>query len=133
MTITIVVPCYNEQEVLPWSIAQLLSLTDRLRHDTGDEARLMFVDDGSTDSTWDIIAQAAAKHDGISGLKLAHNVGHQNALWAGIEQTYRECDATVSIDADLQDDSLAIIDMARHYGWLLIRHAAKADIDGGSK
>ena len=114
MTITIVVPCYNEQEVLPWSIAQLLSLTDRLRHDTGDEARLMFVDDGSTDSTWDIIAQAAAKHDGISGLKLAHNVGHQNALWAGIEQTYRECDATVSIDADLQDDSLAIIDMARH-------------------
>lgn len=114
MTITIVVPCYNEQEVLPWSIAQLLSLTDRLRHDTGDEARLMFVDDGSTDSTWDIIAQAAAKHDGISGLKLAHNVGHQNALWAGIEQTYQECDATVSIDADLQDDSLAIIDMARH-------------------
>lgn len=114
MTITIVVPCYNEQEVLPWSIAQLLSLTDRLRHDTGDEARLMFVDDGSADSTWDIIAQAAAKHDGISGLKLAHNVGHQNALWAGIEQTYQECDATVSIDADLQDDSLAIIDMARH-------------------
>lgn len=114
MTITIVVPCYNEQEVLPWSIAQLLSLTDRLRHDTGNEARLMFVDDGSTDSTWDIIAQAAAKHDGISGLKLAHNVGHQNALWAGIEQTYQECDATVSIDADLQDDSLAIIDMARH-------------------
>lgn len=114
MTITIVVPCYNEQEVLPWSIAQLLSLTDRLRHDTGDEARLMFVDDGSTDSTWDIIAQAAAKHDGISGLKLAHNVGHQNALWAGIEQTYQECDATVSIDADLQDDPLAIIDMARH-------------------
>lgn len=114
MTITIVVPCYNEQEVLPWSIAQLLSLTDRLRHDTGDEARLMFVDDGSTDSTWDIIAQTAAKHDGISGLKLAHNVGHQNALWAGIEQTYQKCDATVSIDADLQDDSLAIIDMARH-------------------
>ncbi len=114
MTITIVVPCYNEQEVLPWSIAQLLSLTDRLRHDTGNEARLMFVDDGSTDSTWDIIAQAAAKHDGISGLKLAHNVGHQNALWAGIEQTYQECDATVSIDADLQDDPLAIIDMARH-------------------
>lgn len=114
MTITIVVPCYNEQEVLPWSIAQLLSLTDRLRHDTGDEARLMFVDDGSADSTWDIIAQAAAKHDGISGLKLAHNVGHQNALWAGIEQTYQECDATVSIDADLQDDPLAIIDMARH-------------------
>ena len=114
MTITIVVPCYNEQEVLPWSIAQLLSLTDRLRHDTGDEARLMFVDDGSTDSTWDIIAQAAAKHDGISGLKLAHNVGHQNALWGGRQQTDRECDATVSIDADLQDDSLAIIDMARH-------------------
>lgn len=114
MTITIVVPCYNEQEVLPWSIAQLLSLTDRLRHDTGNEVRLMFVDDGSTDSTWDIIAQAAAKHDGISGLKLAHNVGHQNALWAGIEQTYQECDATVSIDADLQDDPLAIIDMARH-------------------
>lgn len=113
MTITIVVPCYNEQEVLPWSIAQLMSLTDRLRHDTGDEARLMLVDDGSTDSTWDIIAQAAAKHDGISGLKLAHNVGHQNALWAGIEQTYQECDATVSIDADLQDDPTAITDMAR--------------------
>ena len=110
----IIIPCYNEQEVLPWSLGKLLDLTVRLKAETGTEARLLLVDDGSRDDTWHIISQASAEHPGtVAGLKLAHNAGHQNALWAGMEQALGKCDAMVSIDADLQDDENAIISMMR--------------------
>lgn len=113
MKIFIIVPCYNEEEVLPSTTGRLLSLVGRLREETGAEAQILYVDDGSSDSTWHQIGLTAAKHPCVSGLRLAHNAGHQNALWAGIEACADLCDAAVSIDADLQDDELSIIDMTR--------------------
>ncbi|MGM9705464.1 MAG: glycosyltransferase family 2 protein [Prevotella sp.] len=112
MRINIIVPCYNEEEVLPWAVERLMALVGRLRSELGDEARLVFVDDGSTDCTWSLISGFAEKYEAVAGLKLAHNVGHQNALWAGLEQSVDRCDAAVSIDADLQDDENTILDMA---------------------
>ena len=73
----------------------------------------MLVDDGSSDKTWPLICQLTEKFANISGIRLSHNVGHQRALWAGLEQTVDQCDAAVSIDADLQDDERAIIDMVK--------------------
>lgn len=113
MKLYIVIPCYNEEEVLPWSLERLTALVTRLRDELSVEARLLLVDDGSRDRTWQLISDAADRHPEVAGLKLAHNVGHQNALWAGLEQTVDKCDATVSIDADLQDDESAIVDMTR--------------------
>ena len=113
LTLYIIIPCYNEEEVLPWSLGKLLTLVGRLKAEVSTTARLLFVDDGSRDRTWQLISEAAREHRCVSGLKLAHNVGHQNALWAGMEQAAHRCDAIVSIDADLQDDETAIIDMAR--------------------
>lgn len=113
MKLYIVIPCYNEEEVLPWSLERLTALITRLRDELSVEARLLLVDDGSRDRTWQLISAASDRHPEVSGLKLAHNVGHQNALWAGLEQAVDKCDATVSIDADLQDDESAIVDMAR--------------------
>lgn len=113
MKLTIVVPCFNEQEVLPMTVERLLQLCERIKTELQDEARVLFVDDGSRDETWSLISRYCSEHAAISGLKLSHNVGHQNALWAGLEQTVDLCDATVSIDADLQDDECAIIDMLR--------------------
>ena len=112
MKLYIVIPCYNEEEVLPWSLERLTALITRLRDELSVEARLLLVDDGSRDRTWQLISDAADRHPEVAGLKLAHNVGHQNALWAGLEQAVDRCDATVSIDADLQDDESAIVDMA---------------------
>ena len=113
MKLYIVIPCYNEEEVLPWSLERLTALITRRRDELSVEARLLLVDDGSRDRTWQLISDAADRHPEVAGLKLAHNVGHQNALWAGLEQAVDKCDATVSIDADLQDDESAIVDMAR--------------------
>ena len=113
MKLYIVIPCYNEEEVLPWSLERLTALITRLRDELSVEARLLLGDDGSRDRTWQLISDAADRHPEVAGLKLAHNVGHQNALWAGLEQAVDKCDATVSIDADLQDDESAIVDMAR--------------------
>ena len=113
MKLYIVIPCYNEEEVLPWSLERLTALITRLRDELSVEARLLLVDDGSRDRTWQLISDAADRHPEVAGLKLAHNVGHQNALWAGLEQAVDKCDATGSIDADLQDDESAIVDMAR--------------------
>ena len=84
MKLYIVIPCYNEEEVLPWSLERLTALITRLRDELSVEARLLLVDDGSRDRTWQLISDAADRHPEVSGLKLAHNVGHQNALWAGL-------------------------------------------------
>lgn len=109
--IYIVIPCYNEEEVLHETTQQLLSLLPRL----GEESRLLFVDDGSCDQTWSIICQQSHEHPEVLGLKLAHNVGHQHALWAGMEAAAEHADAIVSIDADLQDDTEVIVRMAQDY------------------
>lgn len=113
MRLTIVIPCYNEQEVLPWTLDKMAVLVDRLKKETDTDARLLLVDDGSKDTTWQIISENAKKTPYVCGLKLSHNEGHQNALWAGMQESVATSDAIVSIDADLQDDETAIIDMAR--------------------
>ena len=115
MILYIIVPCYNEEEVFPWSLNKLLTLTGRLKAETDTDARLLFVDDGSRDRTWQLISEAAEANKEVAGLKLAHNVGHQNALWAGMEQALPLCDAAVSIDADLQDNPDTILSMTEQW------------------
>lgn len=112
MKLLIVVPCYNEEAVLPETTYRLLSVLRHLEEEgKTDEARLLYVDDGSRDRTWEIIESLALQHKKVSGLRLAHNRGHQHALWAGLEYAAEHCDAAVSIDADLQDDVNAIAEM----------------------
>lgn len=113
MKINIVIPCYNEQEVLTKTLNVLGDLCDRIKHETYTDVELLLIDDGSKDDTWQIITEAALKHSYVHGLRLSHNRGHQNALWAGMEISADHCDAMVSIDADLQDDENTILDMVR--------------------
>ena len=113
MNIYIVIPCYNEEEVLPRTMDRLQTMMAQLHRQTGEEAHILLVDDGSRDNTWNLISGYAKQNSQVAGLKLSHNEGHQNALWAGMEQVADHCDAMVSIDADLQDDEYAIIDMVK--------------------
>lgn len=113
MNLTIVIPCYNEEQVLPWTLGKLATLIDRLKTEASADARLLLVDDGSRDRTWEIISEAAKAHCYVSGIRLSHNEGHQGALWAGMQESVATSDAVASIDADLQDDETAMIDMAR--------------------
>jgi glycosyltransferase involved in cell wall biosynthesis len=104
--LTIVVPCYNEEEVLPETIHQLLNLLEQLVKEklVSEQSKLLFVDDGSKDETWPIIYKASLRHPAVTGLKLSRNVGHQNALLAGLFAAKTASDCIISIDADLQDD-----------------------------
>ncbi len=113
MKLCIIVPCYNEEEILLWSVEKLQTLAKRLKAETNTEATLLLVNDGSSDRTWPLIEQCCTRYDNVAGLKLSHNEGHQNALWAGLEQCVDKFDASVSIDADLQDDENAILEMAQ--------------------
>lgn len=113
MNLTIVIPCYNEEQVLPWTLGKLATLIDRLKTEASTDARLLLVDDGSRDRTWEIISEAAKANCHVSGIRLSHNEGHQGALWAGMQESVATSDAVASIDADLQDDETAMIDMAR--------------------
>lgn len=113
MKLTIVIPCYNEEQVLPWTLDKLTTLIGRLKTEASTDARLLLVDDGSHDRTWEIISEAAKAHCYVSGIRLSHNEGHQSALWAGMQESVATSDAVASIDADLQDDETAMIDMAR--------------------
>ena len=103
--IYIVIPCYNEQEVLHETTRQLSAMLTA----TSEPTKVLYVDDGSRDTTWDIIRNLSEQYDSVEGVRLAHNVGHQQALWAGMEQALQlGAEAVVSIDADLQDD-IAVI------------------------
>lgn len=112
----IVVPCYNEEAVLEETTSRLTALCRRLRAEGAvDEAGIVYVDDGSRDRTWSLIGQFSAAFPEVGGLKLAHNVGHQQALWAGLAYAAHRADAAVSIDADLQDDVEAIAEMVARW------------------
>ena len=113
----IVVPCYNEEEVLQETTRQLSTVLSSMEQEgTITEGKLLYVDDGSRDATWHIIEQLSTENPRVMGLKLAHNVGHQQALWAGLEWAANApCDAIVSIDADLQDDVQAIVEMTERF------------------
>lgn len=103
--LTIVIPCYNEQEVIQESFDRLSELSANVEKQKGYHTRLLFVDDGSTDATWQIIERLNKEHHRlVSGVKLAANVGHQQALMAGLEHAVADSDVVLSIDADLQDD-----------------------------
>ncbi len=116
MKLTIVVPCYNEEAVLGETTGRLLDVCRTLEaDDSRTETAILYVDDGSRDKTWEIIEQLAAEESRIGGLKLAHNAGHQNALWAGLELAAQTADAVISIDADLQDDVNVIPEMAKRF------------------
>lgn len=113
----IVVPCYNEQEVLPLTTQrlqeQLKSMIDTQL--VGEESRILYVNDGSTDSTWQLIEEHTRQHKDVCGVKLAGNVGHQNALMAGLEAACERADVIISIDADLQDDVKVMTEMVEKY------------------
>ncbi|MBQ1737206.1 MAG: glycosyltransferase family 2 protein [Muribaculaceae bacterium] len=115
--LAIVVPCYNEEEVLPQTNQQLRGLLDTMMRDglVGQGSYLLYVDDGSRDRTWMIIEGYSNSDAHVRGLKLAGNVGHQNALMAGLETARQDADIIVSIDADLQDDIKAIPEMVKKY------------------
>lgn len=116
--LAIVVPCYNEEEVLPLSAPVLLNALQNMV-DKGRVARqstIVFVDDGSKDSTWDVIEQLHRQDERCTAIGLAHNEGHQTAVYAGLMRALDlGCDAAVSIDADLQDDVSAIERMVDEY------------------
>jgi glycosyltransferase involved in cell wall biosynthesis len=115
--LTIVVPCYNEEAALPHTIDILSSLLSDLKRDKmiADKSKLLFVDDGSKDMTWEIIYKAGLRYDTIRGLKLARNAGHQNALLAGLFAAKTNSDCVISLDADLQDDILVVREFIKKY------------------
>lgn len=109
--LSIVLPCYNEEAVLPETVKRLIALVDNLcdKKKISPQSRIWFVDDGSRDRTWQLIEDCARKHNVIRGIKLSRNRGHQNALVAGLLNA--DGDAVISVDADLQDDLGAIESM----------------------
>ena len=115
--LAIVVPCYNEEEVFPSSHAQLLELlTDLInRNKVSKDSYLLYVNDGSKDKTLELIKEAYQSSDLVRGISLAGNKGHQNALFCGLMKAKEDADILVSIDADLQDDILAIEKMIDEY------------------
>ena len=106
-TLYIVVPCYKEQEVLPETSKRLREKLKTLmaQGKISEKSRVMFVNDGSSDDTWPIISRLHEQEPQyFSGVNLARNRGHQNALLAGLMTAKGRCDVSISMDADLQDD-----------------------------
>lgn len=115
--LTIVVPCYNEQEVLPKTMDELTAVLLELMELklVSNRSNILFVDDGSKDLTWNLIQVESMQNHLVRGIKLAGNVGHQNALLAGLEAAQKQSDCVISIDADLQDDVTVICTMIEKY------------------
>lgn len=116
--LAIVVPCYKEEEVLHETSKRLTALLEQMieQKRISPESYILYVNDGSTDRTWDIIRELHQQTPYACGLNLAGNVGHQNALMAGLNAVKDKCDVTISIDADLQDDIYVIPEMIERYG-----------------
>lgn len=115
--LAIVVPCYKEEAVLHETHKRLSQLLDRLTTEEriSSKSYILYVNDGSTDRTWEIIKEFYKNTSYACGLNLAGNVGHQNALMAGLNTVKERCDAAISIDADLQDDVNVIPEMIERY------------------
>ena len=113
----IVIPCYNEEEVLPKTINLFLSqlVTMSERGEIRKDSRILFVNDGSKDRTWELIQEYSANDNRISGISLSRNRGHQNAVLAGLMEARDQCDCVISIDCDGQDDIRAMSDMVAAY------------------
>lgn len=102
----VVVPCYNEQDVIMETTKRLTDKLDRMisAHQIAVNSRILYVDDGSSDDTWGMICELYTQNAYVTGLKLSRNKGHQNALLAGLFEAAEHADMIVSMDADLQDD-----------------------------
>ena len=113
----IVIPCYNEQEVLPITAPMFLNKLHELAEKklVSENSRILFVNDGSSDGTWDIIRALAASDEHYIGISQSRNRGHQNAVLAGLMEAKDKCDITISIDCDGQDDINAMDNMVRAY------------------
>ena len=115
--LAIVSPCYNEEEVLEQSASKLSALFHSLveKGKIAADSFVMFVNDGSVDSTWEIISRLYRSNPYIKGINLSRNSGHQNAIMAGMMQVRDCCDAVITMDADLQDDLMAVEQMVDDY------------------
>lgn len=115
--LTIVVPCYNEEEVLSETVSRLTRIVQSMINESiiSLKSSILLVDDGSKDGTWLIIESLNRNNTFVKGLKLARNVGHQNALLAGLHTSSQHSDCVVSIDADLQDDVQAIVEFVKKF------------------
>ena len=110
-------PCYNEEEVLRHSIEQLTALFERMIAEglISDDSMMVFVNDGSRDSTWEIIREQHDKNKFVRGINMSRNVGHQNAIMAGMMTAREWADAVITLDADLQDDIECIPKMVKAF------------------
>ena len=106
ITLATVSPCYNEEEVLEMSVQRLTTLFERMIKEgkISPESVMVFVNDGSRDKTWELIQKLHKENHFVRGINLSRNVGHQNAIMAGMVTAREWADAVVTIDADLQDD-----------------------------
>ncbi len=113
----IVIPCFNEEAVLPKTAPLFLyTLNDLIQKEKiSGESRILFVDDGSQDGTWDLIRSFAASDPAYLGIRQSRNRGHQNAVFAGLAEANGRCDITISIDCDGQDDPAAMEEMVDAY------------------
>lgn len=113
----VVIPCYNEEEVLPITSKLFLGEITKLieKEKISDDSKILFVNDGSKDKTWDIICELNEKDSHFSGISLSRNRGHQNALLAGLSDSVDKCDITISVDCDGQDDITAMEKMVDEY------------------
>ena len=113
----IVIPCYNEEEVLPITSKLFREELEGLiaRQKVSPDSRILFVNDGSTDSTWDIICRLSAECELFEGISQSRNRGHQSTLLAGLMEAREMCDVTISIDCDGQDDIAAMDQMVDEY------------------
>lgn len=116
-TLYIVIPCYNEQEVLPVTVPVFMEKLNNLVEKglCSEKSKVVFVNDGSKDDTWNIIKSFAQDSEMIEGITLTRNRGHQNALLAGLMWAKDRCDVTISIDCDGQDDINAMDEMMKNY------------------
>lgn len=115
--LALVLPAYNEEEVLPETISRLTIVLDDLilKNQITDDSFMVFVDDGSKDKTWILIEGLSKVNKFVKGLKLSKNQGHQNALLAGMEYVTDKCDCMISLDADLQQDENSIQNFLEKY------------------
>jgi len=116
-TLYIVIPCYNEEEVLPKTAVMFLKKLESLiaKNKISEKSRVLFVNDGSRDNTWEIIQKLALENKYYKGISLSRNRGHQNALLAGLMEAKNYADITISIDCDGQDDINAMDEMVDEY------------------
>lgn len=112
-----IIPCYNEEEVLPVTVKLFLTKIRELKDKdlVSKDSKVVFVNDGSKDSTWEIICKLSKEYEEIEGIALSRNRGHQNAVLAGLMEVKNQCDITITIDCDGQDDVNAMDKMVEEY------------------